>query len=52
VARDKDFYDPVISPDAVAAMNDFARSVGLLDAPVPYEQVVDARFAPLWKETP
>jgi NitT/TauT family transport system substrate-binding protein len=52
VARDKDFYDPVISPEAVAAMNDFARSVGLLDAAVPYEQVVDARFAPLWKETP
>ena len=49
VRRDMEFYDPVISEATVASMNDFARSVGLLDAPVPYAQVVATRFAPLWR---
>jgi ABC-type nitrate/sulfonate/bicarbonate transport system substrate-binding protein len=50
VARDLEFYDPVISEATVAAMNDFSRSVGLLDTPVPYEQVVAPQFAELWHE--
>ncbi len=49
VRRDVEFYDPVISEATVAAMNDFARSVGLLTAPVSYEQVVATRFAGLWQ---
>jgi ABC-type nitrate/sulfonate/bicarbonate transport system substrate-binding protein len=48
VARDLEFYDPTISPATVEAMNDFARSVGLLNAPVPYDGVVATRFAELW----
>ena len=48
VERDLPFYDPVIHEDAVRAMNDFARALGFLPAPVAYEQVVAVRFRPLW----
>jgi NitT/TauT family transport system substrate-binding protein len=48
VARDAEFYDPVIYEEAVAALNRFARSVGHLSGPVPYEQVVAVRYRPLW----
>ena len=48
VERDLSFYDPVISDAAVATMNDFARAIGLLDAPVGYEDVVATRFRHLW----
>ena len=42
------FYDPRISDQAVAAMNGFARSLDLLDAPAGYEDVVATRFRGLW----
>ena len=48
VERDLPFYDPVISEAAVATMNGFAQAIGLLDAPVPYEEVVATRFCNLW----
>jgi len=48
VERDLPFYDPVISPAAVAAMNGFAQAIGLLPDPAPYEQVVATRFRDLW----
>lgn len=48
VARDAAFYDPAISEDAVKRLNEFARSVGQLTAPVPYEQVVATRCRKLW----
>jgi len=48
VARDAAFYDPAITEDRVARLNDFARTVGHLDAAVPYEQVVALRCRPLW----
>ena len=48
VERDLSFYDPAISDQAVAAMNGFARSLGLLPAPVAYEDVVATRFRNLW----
>ncbi len=50
IERDLPYYDPVISVEAAAKMNRFARDVGLLSRPVPYDQVVAARFAHLWKE--
>jgi ABC-type nitrate/sulfonate/bicarbonate transport system substrate-binding protein len=40
IRRDAPFYDPAISPQSVDAMNRFARDMGLLSKPVPYEQVV------------
>jgi NitT/TauT family transport system substrate-binding protein len=48
VARDIEFYDPVIAEIAVAKMNRFAQSVGHLSAPVGYEDVVALRFRDLW----
>src|SRR5207249_2992268 len=48
VERDLPFYDPAIGEKAVAVMNGFARSIGLLTAPVAYEDTVAARFRNLW----
>jgi ABC-type nitrate/sulfonate/bicarbonate transport system substrate-binding protein len=48
VERDLPFYDPVISEGAVATMNSFAQAIGLLDAPVAYDEVVATRFRELW----
>jgi hypothetical protein len=40
VKRDLPYYDPEISPEFVAGMNAFARSMGILKGDVPYERVV------------
>jgi NitT/TauT family transport system substrate-binding protein len=48
VERDLPFYDPVISETAVATMNSFAQAIGLLAAPVAYDEVVATRFRELW----
>ena len=48
VERDLPFYDPVISPAAVATMNGFAQAIGLLARPVAYDAVVATRFSGLW----
>ena len=48
VERDAVFYDPVISAEAVNGLNGFARAIGHLPRPVPYEQVVAVRFSQLW----
>jgi len=49
IRRDLSYYDPTISPDFVAGMNQFARDIGILQGQVPYEKVVATRFAALWK---
>jgi ABC-type nitrate/sulfonate/bicarbonate transport system substrate-binding protein len=49
VERDLPFYNPAISEAAVAALNRFSESVGLLSEPVPYERVVAVRFRDLWR---
>lgn len=49
IRRDLPYYDATISPPTVAAMNRFARDVGILDADVPYEDVVATQFAELWE---
>ena len=41
-------YDPAIGEPAVSVMNGFARSLGLLSAPVSYEDTVATRFRDLW----
>lgn len=48
IRRDLPFYDPAISEDVVRRMNQFAQDIGLLSAPVPYEQVVDMDAQLLW----
>ncbi len=40
IRRDLPFYDPEISEEVIRRMNRFAQDIGLLSAPVPYEQVV------------
>src|SRR5262245_45957770 len=52
VERDLPFYDPVIGTEAVSIMNGFARSLGLLEAPVAYEDTVAIRFRDLWVSAP
>jgi len=51
VARDIEFYDPAIKPDAVLKMNRFAQSVGHLSRPVPYDEIVAVRYRSLWHQT-
>jgi NitT/TauT family transport system substrate-binding protein len=48
VERDLPYYDPAISPEAVAGMNRFARAVGLMGEGVGYEQVVATQFRDAW----
>src|SRR6267378_1720297 len=48
VERDLPFYDAAISEASVAAINDFARHMSVLDEDVPYSEVVATRFRDLW----
>jgi NitT/TauT family transport system substrate-binding protein len=50
IRRDLPYYDAAISQSFVAGMNQFARDLGLLSGPLPYEQVVATQFAPLWSD--
>ena len=48
IARDVEFYDPVISKERVEKLNRFAQSIGHISGPVPYEKVVAQRCIDLW----
>lgn len=48
IARDVAFYQPQISPGAVAGLNAFAQAAGLLNEPVAYDDLVATRFQKLW----
>ncbi len=50
IRRDLPYYDPAISREFVAGMNDFARAAGILQGSVAYEDVVATQFSHLWKE--
>ena len=50
VRRDSPYYSAEISPDSVASLNDFCRSLGSLSADVAYDQVVAVDFAHLWTQ--
>jgi hypothetical protein len=50
IRRDLPYYDPIITEETVTHMNRFAQDIGLLSAPVPYDQVVATQFIHLWKE--
>ena len=50
IRRDLPYYDPTIDSETVASMNRFAQDIGLLAAPVPYENVVATQFSHLWSE--
>jgi ABC-type nitrate/sulfonate/bicarbonate transport system substrate-binding protein len=49
ITRDLPYYDPTISAEVVGQLQDFAQHVGLLAAPVPYEQVVAVEYSHLWE---
>jgi len=48
VQRDLPFYDASISEASMAAVNAFARSVGVVDSDVPYQRIVAVEFSDLW----
>jgi NitT/TauT family transport system substrate-binding protein len=48
VSRDLPFYDASISEKSVAAMNQFARDMGILDGTPSYEDVVAVQYRHLW----
>lgn len=48
VARDLDYYDPVVGENFVSGMNKFAAEIGILSGSVAYEDVVAADFSGLW----
>jgi NitT/TauT family transport system substrate-binding protein len=50
VRRDLPFYDASIGEASVAAINEFARHLGVLAADVPYERIVATQFRHLWRE--
>jgi NitT/TauT family transport system substrate-binding protein len=49
VRRDLPFYDASISEASVAAINEFARDIGVLASNVPHEQIVATQFSHLWR---
>ncbi len=48
IRRDLPFYDAAIGEKSVAAINEFARSMSVLDDDVPYADIVATRFRHLW----
>jgi ABC-type nitrate/sulfonate/bicarbonate transport system substrate-binding protein len=48
IARDLPFYDASISAKSVAAMNQFARDMAILDGTPAYEDVVAVQYRGLW----
>jgi ABC-type nitrate/sulfonate/bicarbonate transport system substrate-binding protein len=51
IRRDLPYYDPSISSDFVACMNQFAHDLGILQREIPYDKVVATRLAELWSGT-
>jgi ABC-type nitrate/sulfonate/bicarbonate transport system substrate-binding protein len=49
VRRDLPFYDAAIGEASVAAVNAFARDVGVLAGDVAYDQIVATEFRELWR---
>jgi NitT/TauT family transport system substrate-binding protein len=50
IRRDLPYYDATIAEETVTSMNRFAHDIGLLSAPVPYQNVVATNFAHLWRQ--
>lgn len=48
VRRDAAFYSPKIERKAVEGMSEFAQSLGLLDAPLKYEDVIAPELVKYW----
>src|SRR5258708_27613607 len=48
VERDLPYYDPAISEAAVEGVNRFAKAIGLLQRPAPFDRIVATQFRHLW----
>jgi ABC-type nitrate/sulfonate/bicarbonate transport system substrate-binding protein len=48
IRRDGPYYSAEISRQAVSGMSRFARTMGILDRDLGYEEVVATQFIPLW----
>jgi ABC-type nitrate/sulfonate/bicarbonate transport system substrate-binding protein len=51
VARDLPYYDAAISPASLAAVNDFARAMSLVDGDASYRDIVPTEFSEFWRRT-
>jgi NitT/TauT family transport system substrate-binding protein len=49
IARDAEFYDPVITESMVDGASQFAQRVGMLDRPVMFDEVVATQFRDFWQ---
>jgi NitT/TauT family transport system substrate-binding protein len=49
IRRDLPYYDATLSRDFIAGMTAFARSLGIVEGDVSYEDIVATQYAPLWK---
>jgi ABC-type nitrate/sulfonate/bicarbonate transport system substrate-binding protein len=49
VARDLPFYDATISERSIAAVNAFARRIGILDRDIPPGDIIALQFRDLWR---
>nr|HIL77050.1 ABC transporter substrate-binding protein [Rhodospirillales bacterium] len=50
VQRDLPFYNAAVTPDFVAGMSKFSQAMGLIDAPVTFEDAVATQFSELWTQ--
>ena len=50
VQRDLPFYNAAITSDFVAGMSKFSQAMGLIDAPVTFEDAVATQFSELWTQ--
>ena len=50
VQRDLPFYNAAITSDFVAGMSKFSQAMGLIDAPITFEDVVANQFSELWTQ--
>ncbi|MGH7093162.1 MAG: hypothetical protein ACREFB_06475, partial [Stellaceae bacterium] len=49
VARDLPYYDAAIAPTPLAAVNEFACAISLVDGDAAYADVVATQFSDVWR---
>jgi NitT/TauT family transport system substrate-binding protein len=50
IQRDLPFYNAAITPDFITGMNKFSQAMGLIDAPVSFQEAVATQFTELWTQ--
>jgi ABC-type nitrate/sulfonate/bicarbonate transport system substrate-binding protein len=50
IQRDLPFYNAAITSDFVTGMSNFSQAMGLIDAPVSFEEAVATQFSELWAQ--